>query len=395
MRTNRRHRKDNELDFDTIVESEEPTTVETNEEENEKEIKRLKRRISLKHNLFETGDFTLMILQAATVLVAIFASIPFVLQIFTGLQFNTVLSGSMSGTAEVGDIIQSQPYLGQNLTVGTIVGIEQGDIRYTHRIIEVLTDETTGEVSYITQGDANNTKDLFKPTNEDIWGVVINVIDQPMATMMTVFTWNVEWFESFSKAAGGLDFKAIGGLLPSAPWGLLILITALLLFWWIIPDALAVARIRQAKRDELAMALLKRDVAKHEEDIEEDLKPAIDEYRTVKKENEEMFSSSASEQVWGEIDELLRDETEEDTDDVFKLPEEPTGLAEFSDSNWFDDLPSAGASKPVELPTEVELPTMVSLPTSFKAPEVKPITASNPLIEAAKKPIPLPTVHRK
>ncbi len=232
------------------------------------EVKRLKRRIGLKHGLFETGDFVLLILQSVTVILAVFASIPFIFQLFMGVQLNVVLSGSMSGTAEVGDLIQTQPYLGQDLPVGTIVGVEYDGTRYTHRIVEVVTDENSSAVSYVTQGDANNTRDLFKPTNEDIWGVVTNIIPQPLAFSMTMFSWNAQWADSFFNAAHALDFDAISDLLPTAPWGLLVLIVAILLFWWIIPDVLAAIRSKLAKRDELALARLTQHETEEDADDE-------------------------------------------------------------------------------------------------------------------------------
>lgn len=280
---------------------------------NAAEVKRLKRRIGLKHGLFEAGDFTLLVLQSATVLLAVFAAIPFILQLFMGVQLNTVLSGSMSGTAEVGELIQTQPYLGQELTVGTIVGIEQGNTRYTHRIVEVLTDDKTGEVSYVTKGDANNTKDLFHPTSKNIWGVVTNIVHQPLAFSLTMFSWNTQWMDAFVGAVTAMDFDAIGGLLPNAPWGLLILIAAVALFWWVVPDILAAVRSKQAKRDELAMTLLKRQVNQHEEDIETELKPTItelkpvvEEYQAEKAEKAEAHARAleAEETLWGQFGNL-------------------------------------------------------------------------------------------
>ncbi len=245
--------------------------------QNTPEVKRLKRKIGFKNGLFEIGDFTLLILQSATVLLAVFAAIPFLFQVFMGAQFNVVLSGSMSGTAEVGELVQTKPYMGEQLAVGTIVGIEQGDTLYTHRIVKVVTDETTGKTSYVTKGDANNTQDLFKPTGDHIWGVVANIIHQPLASVLTVFSWNTQWMDGFSKAAIAGNFDAINALLPTAPWGLLILIVAVLLFWWILPDILTSIRSKQARRDELAMTLLKRQVPQHEEAIEVEPTPVEEE----------------------------------------------------------------------------------------------------------------------
>ena len=57
---------------------------------------------------------------------------------------------------------------------------------------------------------------------------------------------------------------------------LLILIVAVLLVWWIIPDILTSIRSKHAKRDELATTQLKRQVTKHEEAIEAELNPVVE-----------------------------------------------------------------------------------------------------------------------
>lgn len=211
-------------------------------------LERAERRIAKRSALFDGFDLTLVVLQTVSILLVIFSAIPFTLQLFTGSQLNIVLTGSMSGTAAPGDLIQTQPYLGQQLTKGTIIGVEQNGIRYTHRIVEVTADDD-GEVTYRTKGDANDNRDLFKPSSEDIWGVATNIIQQPMAGFLTRFAWNAEWSESFMAAIIAKDFTAAGALMPNAPWGLLILLGAIILFWWILPDVLQALRARLDRRD--------------------------------------------------------------------------------------------------------------------------------------------------
>ena len=205
------------------------------------------RRAAARAVLLDGLGLLLAMFQVATVLLVAFAAIPFVLQLFTGTSTNIVLTGSMSGTAEPGDLIQTQPYLGQTLTVGTIVGVDHNGTRYTHRIVEVIADDG-GSVTYATKGDANDTRDLFRPSRDEIWGVATNIVHQPLALFLTRFAWNGDWTETFMAAAMAGDLDAVGALMPTAPWGLLILVAAIILFWWILPDALAALRARSDRR---------------------------------------------------------------------------------------------------------------------------------------------------
>ena len=66
-----------------------------------------------------------------------------------------VLSGSMSGTAEVGDLIFTKQADIDELKVGDVVAFMDGSIVVTHRIVSISADRT----EFVTKGDANNTED--------------------------------------------------------------------------------------------------------------------------------------------------------------------------------------------------------------------------------------------
>lgn len=183
---------------------------------------------ALKKTVAALGFFTLSTAQTATIIVAIFTTIPLVLTLFLGVQYNRVLSGSMEPTFSTGDLVLTQPAVGGELVKGAIVGVKSGDVQYAHRVVEVHEDGTA-----TTQGDANNTADLHRASQDELWGVVVNIIPQPWATTMTLFTINTQWFANPSVEA--------------APWGFAGLVVAILLVWWIIPDCI-VAYERRAAR---------------------------------------------------------------------------------------------------------------------------------------------------
>ena len=86
-----------------------------------------------------------------------------------GITPMVVQSGSMSGSAEghieVGDLIFVGKADPAQLKEGDVIAFMQGSIVVTHRIVEIQTDES-GQRSFITKGDANNTADQ-SPVPED------------------------------------------------------------------------------------------------------------------------------------------------------------------------------------------------------------------------------------
>lgn len=76
-----------------------------------------------------------------------------------GNKFFTVMTGSMEPTIMVGDLVVAKEVQPEQIKVGDIITFkgETSQNITTHRVKEVLNDGIT--IKYITQGDANNTKD--------------------------------------------------------------------------------------------------------------------------------------------------------------------------------------------------------------------------------------------
>jgi signal peptidase len=87
----------------------------------------------------------------------------------------TIISGSMTPTIAVGDIVVDAPVTAaqaSDLHVGQIISFRAapGSAEFiTHRIVAVRV--TGGAVSYITKGDANNTADATPRPASDVIGV--------------------------------------------------------------------------------------------------------------------------------------------------------------------------------------------------------------------------------
>ncbi len=176
----------------------------------------------------------------AALALALFMLIPIGLNAFTGLEFNRVISGSMAPAMNTGDYVVTRPAAGGELVVGKIIGFESGGTKITHRVIKVHDDG-----SATTQGDANNTADLMKVTEEDLWGVFVNVIDDPVIIfLMDHFTVTPDWRDSVFEAVGTFDFEKMPALIDGVPWGFVIVL-AFLIVLWIIEDWID----RMEKRD--------------------------------------------------------------------------------------------------------------------------------------------------
>jgi signal peptidase len=91
----------------------------------------------------------------------------------TGAKPLTVLSGSMSGTYDIGDVVIVRPVDPANLHVGDVITfqpVSDNPNLTTHRIVE-LTYGSEG-TQFITQGDANGAIDLAPVKPEQVKGEV-------------------------------------------------------------------------------------------------------------------------------------------------------------------------------------------------------------------------------
>ncbi len=90
---------------------------------------------------------------------------------FFGYALLTIETGSMSGTFEVGDMILIKDT--KDYKIGDIITfLPEGDkVPTTHRIINYGENGT-----FVTKGDANNTKDTVAVSSDMIFGEVIKVL---------------------------------------------------------------------------------------------------------------------------------------------------------------------------------------------------------------------------
>lgn len=99
---------------------------------------------------------------------------------YTPPKFNAyvVLTGSMVPKINVKDVIITKKVDAKELKKGDIITFVSTDPRFegvtiTHRIVDIMTDENTGEVSYKTRGDNNNVDDSALVKDSNIMGKVI------------------------------------------------------------------------------------------------------------------------------------------------------------------------------------------------------------------------------
>ena len=86
----------------------------------------------------------------------------------------TLVSGvSMEPKLLAGDVVITREVLTESIEVGDVVRFKQGGVYILHRVIEVQ--ESEGELTFITQGDANNVVDAPVPASQ-IEGKVILTI---------------------------------------------------------------------------------------------------------------------------------------------------------------------------------------------------------------------------
>lgn len=85
-----------------------------------------------------------------------------------------VLTDSMHGTIESGDLILCRTADPEDVRVGDIICFYDprgnGTTTVTHRVTEITADDA-GNLAWVTKGDANNTADTALVTAEDLAGV--------------------------------------------------------------------------------------------------------------------------------------------------------------------------------------------------------------------------------
>lgn len=116
----------------------------------------------------------------------------------TGIGIGVIISGSMSGTIEVNDMVITKAK--DEYYVNDIVLYRENESCVTHRIIDIR------DGLYITKGDANNTEDKDPVKKEDICGKVILTV--PKAG---------KWIEFLRSPLGCLILLAIGVALIFLP----------------------------------------------------------------------------------------------------------------------------------------------------------------------------------
>lgn len=93
-----------------------------------------------------------------------------------GYRYYTVLTGSMSPTYNVGDMIFVQLTEPENINEGDVITFnpsQDSDAYLTHRVTEKLVNyEGTGVTCFRTQGDANETQDSFLIDGSRVIGTV-------------------------------------------------------------------------------------------------------------------------------------------------------------------------------------------------------------------------------
>lgn len=81
-------------------------------------------------------------------------------------KFMAVLSGSMSPTFNVYDMIVDKTVNPNDLRIGDVITMSEGNALVTHRIVKI--EEKDGKKYFITRGDANNVEDQSLVTIEQV-----------------------------------------------------------------------------------------------------------------------------------------------------------------------------------------------------------------------------------
>ena len=93
---------------------------------------------------------------------------------------SVVATGSMEPVIKPGDLVLLEKINSEDqvwkLKEGDIIQFQRDDIRITHRIIEVMRDKKTGELSFRTKGDNNSAADSQIVDPNDIKGIYVKDI---------------------------------------------------------------------------------------------------------------------------------------------------------------------------------------------------------------------------
>jgi signal peptidase len=90
---------------------------------------------------------------------------------FFGWRTDTVLSGSMSPTLRLGDLMVTEPVAADAIKVGDIITYRSpidGSL-VAHRVVEI---QSQSELAFRTKGDANDRPDPYLVTSQNVVGVV-------------------------------------------------------------------------------------------------------------------------------------------------------------------------------------------------------------------------------
>ncbi|HYF75353.1 MAG TPA: signal peptidase I [Candidatus Nitrosocosmicus sp.] len=91
-----------------------------------------------------------------------------------GYSTMSVLTGSMRPYLQPGDMIVDRIVKAEEIKVGDVVTYKIGSSLVTHRVTEVLTEDS--KILLMTRGDANNTDDGKPITEEQLIGKVVSRI---------------------------------------------------------------------------------------------------------------------------------------------------------------------------------------------------------------------------
>ncbi|MDQ1130949.1 S24/S26 family peptidase [Microbacterium sp. SORGH_AS_0888] len=335
-------------DAQSVEEQDEDETVlNEGEQENPEEVAaRLRRRARRKEGVFRWVDKSTLHVARAVGLVALFVALLMTGPLSLGLTSNVVLTDSMAGSIERGDISLTKHFSQSHdkLDVGEVALISKdGQVPYLHRVVEVNDDST-----YTTRGDANNTNDVFKASNTDIQGVHWNKIGQPLATVLVLFSLNFGWWGELFKALFTANFASVGSLLPFGPWGLIILVMFAILTWSLVPSILERIARRSQERQRETIARLQATVTVHDTAIGshdeslDDIQPVVDELKEEKarKAAEEAAFLEQQKTAWDSFD---------PTKPIYDEPEE----SPFSMFGGSDDVPLPTFGEPDDAPLPV------------------------------------------
>lgn len=196
------------------------------------------------------GGYALLVSQVILWVAFAVVALTFFFFSISGFQMDRVLTGSMEPTIMTGDVIVTRGVHGDDLRVGQIVKIDHGSYTVTHRIISVDdkgTEERSDDTA-ITQGDANNTPDLFNPTQKDLSGVFDHTLNEQLAPLIGSFSIKPNYLADI------MDGKATpSSVIAGAPWGLITWIVALVLVHAIIPSRIERHSKRRARRESVRL----------------------------------------------------------------------------------------------------------------------------------------------